>query len=157
MGTRDAAPLLPDRPLAQADRLLGGDDDFGREGPGRERFRNAFVGREFTHLSGELADVFTEALDDDFNTPEALALMHEWVNELRLDFLHAGLEVFGLESLAVSDDAPTELVQLADRRREARSSRDFAEADRLRTEIEDAGWEVRDVAEEPGYQLVPKR
>ena len=32
--------------------------------------------------------------------------------------------------------------------------RDFAEADRLRDEIADAGWEVRDVGE--GYELVPR-
>ena len=34
------------------------------------------------------------------------------------------------------------------------SARDFDEADRLRAEIEAAGWEARDVAD--GFQLVPK-
>jgi cysteinyl-tRNA synthetase len=45
-------------------------------------------------------------------------------------------------------------VQLAERRQQARATRDFDEADRLRAEIEAAGWEARDVAE--GFQLVPK-
>ena len=44
------------------------------------------------------------------------------------------------------------MVELATRRQDARASGDFAEADRLRGEIADLGWTVRDVAE--GFQLV---
>ena len=50
--------------------------------------------------------------------------------------------------------APAELVQLAEQRQRARAEQDFAEADRLRGEIEAAGWEVRDVTEPPGFRLV---
>jgi cysteinyl-tRNA synthetase len=39
----------------------------------------------------------------------------------------------------------------------ARTQHDFETSDRLRDEIAAAGWEVRDVEAEPGYQLVPKR
>jgi cysteinyl-tRNA synthetase len=94
---------------------------------------------------------FAAALDDDFNTPEALAVMHEWRDH---DLLRRGLDVFGLASLAESREAPGELVDLARRREEARSRRDFREADRLREEIGRAGWEVRDVSD--GFRLVPK-
>ena len=52
---------------------------------------------------------------------------------------------------------PVELDELARKRADARAGGDFAEADRLRDEIEAAGWEVRDVAGDSGYQLVPKR
>ena len=93
-------------------------------------------------------DRFAEALDDDFNTPEALAVMHEWRDH---DLLKRALDVFGLGSLAESEEAPAELVELAERRREARSSGDFDAADRLRAEIDAAGWEVRDVAD--GFRL----
>jgi cysteinyl-tRNA synthetase len=96
---------------------------------------------------------FAAALDDDFNTPEALAVMHEWRDH---DLLRRGLEVFGLESLAEGEEAPAELHELATRRAAARGDGDFGSADELRGEIEAAGWEVRDVAGEPGYQLVPK-
>ena len=48
------------------------------------------------------------------------------------------------------------MAELAERRREARDAKDFAGADRLRDEIAAAGWEVRDVAEPPGYRLVPR-
>jgi cysteinyl-tRNA synthetase len=94
------------------------------------------------------------ALEDDFNTPDALAVMHEWRDH---DLLRRGLEVFGLSSLADEDRAPAELDELAQRRAEARSGGDYDEADRLRQEIEAQGWEVRDVAGDSGYRLVPKR
>ena len=44
--------------------------------------------------------------------------------------------------------------ELAHRRQEARVAKDFAEADRLRGEIEAAGWDVRD--DPDGYRLVPR-
>jgi cysteinyl-tRNA synthetase len=116
-----------------------------------ESFRNVF--RSASEPVGAW-EPFASALEDDFNTPEALAVMHGWRDH---ELLRRGLEVFGLESLAVSDTAPAELEGLALRRVEARLRKDFAEGDRLREEIEAAGWEVRDVEAEPGFQLVPKR
>ena len=94
---------------------------------------------------------FAAALEDDFNTPEALAVLHGWRDH---DLLRRALDIFGLASLAEAADAPPEIVELAERRRQARTARDFDEADRLRAEIEAAGWEARDVAD--GFQLVPK-
>jgi cysteinyl-tRNA synthetase len=96
-------------------------------------------------------DRFAAALDEDFNTPEALAVMHEWRDH---DLLRRALNVFGLASLAETEAAPAEVVELAERRRDARAGGDFAEADRLRGEIADSGWEVRDVGEH--FQLVPR-
>ena len=46
-----------------------------------------------------------------------------------------GLELFGLGSLAERDEAPPEVVELAEERQQARAAKDFAEADRLRDEI----------------------
>ena len=94
---------------------------------------------------------FEQVLDDDFSTPEALAIMHEWRDH---ELLRRALDVFGLASLAEAQSAPAEVDELARRRQGARAARDFAESDRLRAEIEAAGWEVRDDAD--GYRLVPK-
>jgi cysteinyl-tRNA synthetase len=113
-----------------------------------ESFRNVF--RSPSESGAEWAEL-EAALDDDFNTPDALALMHGWRDH---DLLRRGLDVFGLASLAESEEPPAELVALAERRREARDAKDFAEADRLRDEIAAAGWDVRDVAD--GFQLVPR-
>jgi cysteinyl-tRNA synthetase len=116
-----------------------------------ESFRNVFRGE--SEPGGDW-DAFAAALDDDFNTPDALAVLHGWRDH---DLLRRGLDVFGLESLAEAESAPAELEELARARLEARAQKDFATSDRLRDEIADAGWEVRDVDAEPGYQLVPIR
>jgi len=115
-----------------------------------ERFRDVFRGPSEPAPEGAW-ERFSAALEDDFNTPEALAIMHEWRDH---DLLRRALDVFGLASLAEQERAPAEVVSLAERRRQARSDRDFEAADGLRREIEDAGWEVRDEGE--GFRLVPK-
>ena len=94
---------------------------------------------------------FAAALDDDFNTPEALAVMHEWRDH---ELLRRALEVFGLESLAELPEAPPEVVELARERAQARADRRFDDADELRKGIEAAGWIVRDSGAE--FQLVPR-
>ena len=114
-----------------------------------EAFRNVF--RSPSEAAGDGAwERFAAALDDDFNTPDALAVMHEWRDH---ELLARALDVFGLGSLAETAEAPAEAVALAEQREQARARRDFEEADRLRGEIAALGWEVRDVAE--GFQLVP--
>jgi cysteinyl-tRNA synthetase len=118
----------------------------GRAESLREVFRNESVDAG----AGEW-ERLAAALDDDFNTPEALAVMHGWRDH---ELLRRALDVFGLASLAEAEAAPPEVVELAERRQQARSERDFEEADRLREEIEAAGWVARDVS--GGYQLVPK-
>jgi cysteinyl-tRNA synthetase len=132
------------QPIAFHDEALAA--ARGRAESFREVFRNPSVAAG----PGEW-EQFAAALDDDFNTPEALAVMHGWRDH---DLLRRALDVFGLASLAEAEAAPPEVVELADRRQQARAERDFDAADRLRAEIEAAGWEARDVA--GGYQLVPK-
>jgi cysteinyl-tRNA synthetase len=127
------------------------DDVLKQAATTAEGFRNVFRGEP--EAGGDWHD-FEAALDDDFNTPEALAVMHGWRDH---ELLRRALEVFGLESLAEGQAAPAELELLAQARAEARARKDFGESDRLRDEIAAAGWEVRDVDAEPGFQLVPKR
>jgi len=114
-------------------------------------FREVFRGPSES-APADAWDDLAAALEDDFNTPDALAVMHEWRDH---DLLRRALDVFGLASLAEQEEAPSEIVQLAERRQEARAARAFEEADVLRAELEAAGWEARDVAD--GFQLVRKR
>ena len=97
---------------------------------------------------------FAKALDDDFNTPVALALMHEWRAAGRLDLLFKALLLFGLP-LPRHPEAPPEVMELAEARFAARATRDFDEADRLRGELEALGWEMQDMPD-GGYRLVAK-
>ena len=125
------------------------DDALEQAAAQAESFRNVFRGEP--EAGGEW-ESFAAALEDDFNTPEALAVMHGWRDQ---ELLRRGLEVFGLGSLAEGESAPAELEELARARLEARARKDFEESDRLRDEIEAAGWAVRDEA--GGYRLVRKR
>jgi cysteinyl-tRNA synthetase len=116
-----------------------------------EGFREVFRGASEPAPPGGW-ERFAAALDDDFSTPAALAVIHEWRDH---DLLRSALGLFGLGSLADADEAPDEVVALARRRTEARATRDFGEADRLRAEIEASGWDVRDEAD--AFRLVRRR
>jgi len=102
-------------------------------------------------------DAFFEALRDDFNTARALAALYEWVGEANKLPEGAGdgdlremLGILGLERLLEAEaDAPPEVQALADRRADARAAKNWAEADRLRDELREMGWEVRDGPQGP--------
>ena len=111
----------------------------------------------------EYVERFFDALSDDFNTPQARAVLFEWVAEAnrRIDAgEHVGpgrlgemLYALGLENLLeVEDEAPDELQRLAAERDEARSARDFERADQIRDQLAEQGWEIRDTPE--GARLV---
>jgi len=121
-----------------------------------DAFRNFFLDERPGDEAGEsiLEEELAAVLDEDFNTPEALALFHAWRDREEWASLRWGLGLFGLGSLAEVEVAPAEIAALAEQRRDARAAKDFSGADRLRDEIAAEGWEVRDVAEPPGYRLV---
>jgi cysteinyl-tRNA synthetase len=119
-----------------------------------ETFRNVFTEQRARRDLSKWDD-FAMALEEDFDTPRALAVMHEWASTKQLDLLKEALEIFGLKSVTEPEPPPEELVALADQRVAAREAKDFETADRLRGEIEAAGWVMRDRIH--GYVLLPKR
>jgi cysteinyl-tRNA synthetase len=112
----------------------------------RDTLRNAFTLEPAAHDESGW-DALTRALEDDFDTPAALAVLHEWASTRQLELLRRGLGLFGLGSLAERPDAPPEVSELAERRAQARAARDFEASDRLRDELAALGWQMRD---EPG-------
>ena len=102
-------------------------------------------------------DAFFDALAEDFNTAQALPALYEWIGAANKlpegtgdSHLREMLGVLGLESLLSEEEGPpAEAVELAERRGEARAAKDWAEADRLRDELRDLGWEVRDGPQGP--------
>jgi cysteinyl-tRNA synthetase len=135
------------------------DDTLAQARAQVDAFRNFFLDEEPGGEEGErvLEEELAAVLDDDFSTPEVLALFHAWRAREEWASLRFALRLFGLGSIAELPQAPPEVVELAERRRDARAAKDFAEADRLRGQIEAADWEARDVADPPGYRLVPKQ
>ena len=113
----------------------------------RNRLREGGDGRD-----DDLRDAVYAALDDDFNTPRALALLFDAPPEAA-GTVRELLGLLGLGGLARDPEPPPELTELAEQRVQARNARDFAEADRLREQIEAAGWQVRDGPD--GFQLYP--
>jgi cysteinyl-tRNA synthetase len=97
-------------------------------------------------------EAFEAALDDDFNTPEALAVLHEWRRASQLDLLHRGLTIFGLGF--VLEAPPDDVLALAKEREDARAQRDWRRSDELRDRIVELGWIVQDGPQ--GSTLVPK-
>ncbi|MDP2990678.1 MAG: class I tRNA ligase family protein, partial [Kiritimatiellota bacterium] len=113
---------------------------------------------------------FTRALDDDLNISLALAALFDFVHAAnkRLDegVLSPGEAVQALDTLEHIDRvlgvrggdvlAPlADVVHLAQARLEARRRKDWAEADRLRREVEAQGWIIQDAPD--GFKLKRKR
>jgi cysteinyl-tRNA synthetase len=115
-------------------------------------FREALVLPE--RDSSEDWDRLEAALEDDFNTPEALAVLHDWASRGARGLLARGLELFGIDGEIHSHSLPPELEELRLRREQARASKDWAAADAARDEIEAAGWAVTD---HPGGTAIWRR
>jgi cysteinyl-tRNA synthetase len=81
------------------------------------------------------------ALEDDFNTPEALAVLHDWASRGSRPLLARALDIFGIRT---AFEVPQELEELRRRREEARAAKDWVAADAARDEITAAGWAVTD-------------
>ncbi len=110
---------------------------------------------------------FLDAMDDDFGTPGAFAVIFDLVRAINQTLKRgtppAGqiqeahrelvglLDMMGLGALADHDDAaaPTEVVALLAEREDARAARDFARADSLRDAILAHGYELRDGSDGP--------
>jgi len=111
-------------------------------------------------------DKFKQAMDDDFNTPEALAVLFDLasqVNRLREDDSQQALQkaavlkklasVLGLleenpeqflQSGAADSDDGSDIDALIEARKSARGNKDWAEADRIRDELDALGIVVED-------------
>jgi cysteinyl-tRNA synthetase len=139
------------RALGRLTRLV---DDAAALGAPASTLPSAYAG---------FAARFTAAMDDDFNTPQALGVLFDFARalsehrdrglgeaEARAEFV-AGVgelvrlaRVLGLLQRGGAGGAPPEVERLVGERTQARARRDFRRSDELRAEIQRLGWLVED-------------
>jgi len=120
--------------------------------------KKANPGEEHLELVNDYAEKFTEDVNDDLNTPKVLALVWEVVKEDKLSngdklkILSKFDDVLGLGFADVkSEEAPEEIVKLAEERLLARNEKDWTKSDELRDKINSLGYDIGDTKE--GYAL----
>jgi cysteinyl-tRNA synthetase len=157
----DDGPWLPEPPLvagSAGDRPIGVADGHAGHGDGAGfvlHDRAAAPGAPLSPAGVAFHDRFVAALDDDLDTPTALALVREILrsslsaDERRWLVLDADL-VLGLDlHRAWEDEAANErpsgaVSALVAERDAARARREYARADAIRDELAELGWEVVD-------------
>lgn len=123
-------------------------------------------------VSGAYLERFEEAIFDDFNTPEAVAVLWSLLKDesvapkekkasiRRMDaVLGIGFDGAPSRAEAVSvsvvsrDDIPEEIEKLIEEREEARSQKNFERADQLREKLKQSGYRIEDA---PGGPVVKR-
>jgi len=130
------------------------------------------AGRKLVEAAESAHDGFLAAMDDDFNSAGAIGQTFELVKSYNvlLDTYGAALtqDRKALESAkkvleefdtilglfrggfpTASEEAPAEIVTLAEERQKARKNKDFKKADELRDRILDAGYTIEDTPQGP--------
>ena len=103
-------------------------------------------------------DKFTVQINNDLNTPKALATLWEVIKDKKLSnqekywLIIKFDDVLGLDLNSLEEDIiPEEIVKLAEQRLTARSNKDWQKADDLRDQISKLGYLVGDTKE--GFEL----
>lgn len=153
------------------------EDSLKDAGVRMERLYTALKGLDLTGVDAaketEFEENFFKVMDDDFNTPQALAVLFELVRKLNsvraedeaaalplaallrklgaiLGILQRDAEAF-LKSGADVDEAWIEA--MIQKRKEAKKARDFAESDRIRDELAAKGVILQDSREGTSWRI----
>ena len=108
-------------------------------------------------LNEKYLEEFKEAMNDDLNTPKALAVLWELVRDEKADGKYQTIkkidEVFGLKLFEQEKkfDIPQEIRDLAEKRWKAKKEKDFKSADELRKMILEKGFSVNDTKD--GWEI----
>jgi len=98
---------------------------------------------------------FVEAMDDDFDTPKALAVIFDFVREVNrkgggkkaYKMLKEFDEIFGILSEEKPEKIPEAVKELIKRREGARKNKEWKLADEIRQKIKELGYVLEDTAE----------
>lgn len=106
---------------------------------------------------------FEKAMDDDLNTPDALAALFDLVKDINTLAPMASKEaligtaqmfdtlagVLGLLYNHKKDEVPAQVTELVQKRADAKKAKDWATADAIRDQLTQMGWAVKDTAQGP--------
>ena len=106
---------------------------------------------------------FITAMDDDLNTPDALAALFDFVKDINtlsdgasrpaLELAAAAFDelagVLGLLYNRKKDEVPAEVMDLVSQRAAAKKAKDWPRADAIRAQLAGMGWTVTDTAQGP--------
>jgi cysteinyl-tRNA synthetase len=97
---------------------------------------------------------FKEEINDDLNTPKAIALMWEVLkskdltNPEKYYLLLEFDKVFGLKISDIKEvKVPREIKKLIKERKEARDNKEWEKSDKIRDKIEEKGYQIKDTSE----------
>jgi len=98
-------------------------------------------------------------MDDDLNTPEALAVLWRLVRDKdakgKIETIKEIDKTFGLDLLKEEKiEIPTEVKEIVGKREEARKNKDWKKSDELRDLILDLGYIIDDTKEGPRIKKV---
>ena len=137
--------------------------DAARNGLESIKNKIKLLGTEKGSVSEKFVEEFRDKLNDDFNTPQALAVLQEVLKSdiSNADKLATVLDldkVLGLKLDEVKSETieiPEEIIKLAEDRKTAKLEKNFELADSLRAKINEAGYEVEDLPE-GNYKIIKK-
>jgi cysteinyl-tRNA synthetase len=118
------------------------------------------LGNNISEPNTEYKNKFTESISDDFNCPQALAVLQEVLksdlpNNEKLTTILDFDKVLGLKlGEVLNEEIPEEVLSLAQQREEARKNKNWEEADLLRNEMFELGYDIDDAA--GGFTLKKK-
>lgn len=113
------------------------------------------LGSKIGEIDSKYAEKFTEAINDDLNMPQAVAVLQtilksDLAPEIKLGTIQSFDTVLGLDLMrakAVTEEIPSEIRELAAERERARMDQDWATSDILRTKIQKLGYTIEDSSE----------
>ncbi len=115
--------------------------------------------KEFMENIGDYRRRFDECMDDDFNTAGAIGVMFELVRDANAlvisganaavaraakDALMELADILGLLSGQEGEEIAPEIMELVEKRRQARADKNWAEADAVRDSLKELGYAVED-------------
>lgn len=103
-------------------------------------------------INKEYLEKFEDAMNDDLNMPEALAVLWELIRNEKAKGRYRTIkkmdEVFGLDLLKKEKiEIPKEILKLVEEREKARKEKNFELADKLREKIKNLGYLIEDTEE----------